>query len=647
MRLQRLEVTDFGPYRGPQRYDFAAQPGVELLWGENGRGKTSLLNAIRYALFGVVLGRGSAQMDLATVGNRNEDAHEATPFKTTLSFEHDGKTYKLTRAYGISDGDGGVRERVSMVRDGDVLGPDEREQELARLLPEQIARFFLFDGELLQEYEQLLNPGSDVGDKLKAAIERILGVPVLTQARDDVAAALKRARTLQAKAAQKDKATRDLGNSLQVAQDLAEAARENVEALTEQVENLQTDANDVEKTLTGSARYQKLLASRNERRLEVERRQKRSDERNEDLAARAGEIWRAVVAPLVAEHLTELERLDDDLSERYRRAVTAQQEALAATTGQCPTCKQKVTATAAEHLQTREPAEDPAALQVEMLTLRSRRSALRAVGGYPDLITRLEKEADQARVDLSDAQGQLSDVEAELADAPPGTLEAVTTVVVQLAGLTASLTNTRGRLAEARKDASAKELAVATLSDRLRRSGAASTGSEDRKVELLSQLQALLIAAVTDFRDRLRETVEEEATKIFRLLSAEPDYDRLRINDSYGLSILFADGSPVINRSSGYEHVVALSLIAALQRCSPMSGPIITDSPFGRLDRTHKRHVLATLPQISDQVMLLVHDEELDRQMALGLLRNGELVAEHHLRRLSGRHTQIERGAPA
>ena len=123
MRLQRLEVTDFGPYRGVQRYDFAAQPGVELLWGENGRGKTSLLNAIRYALFGVVLGRASAQMDLATVGNRDEDAHEAIPFKTTLSFEHDGKAYKLTRAYVIDDAAGGVRERVSMVRDGDVLGP--------------------------------------------------------------------------------------------------------------------------------------------------------------------------------------------------------------------------------------------------------------------------------------------------------------------------------------------------------------------------------------------------------------------------------------------------------------------------------------------------------------------------------------------
>lgn len=342
MRLLRLEVDDFGPYRGTQRYDFAGAPGVELLWGENGRGKTSLLNAIRYALFGVVLGRASAQIDLTSVGNRDQGSSEPSPFKTTLTFEHGGQTFKLTRAYGVSDGAGGVRERVSMVRNGDVLGPEQRDQQMARLLPEQIARFFLFDAELLQEYEQLLNPGSDAGDKLKAAIERILGVPVLTQARDDVAATLKRARTLQAKAAQKDKTTRDRGNNLQIAQDYADQARENVEALAEQVKSLQTDVNDVEKSLAGSARYQKLLATRNERQLEVERLQQRSTERSDELAARASEIWRAVASPLVTQRLAELEHLDDDLSERYRRAIEAQQGALAVSTGQCPTCKQEV-----------------------------------------------------------------------------------------------------------------------------------------------------------------------------------------------------------------------------------------------------------------------------------------------------------------
>ena len=49
------------------------------------------------------------------------------------------------------------------------------------------------------------------------------------------------------------------------------------------------------------------------------------------------------------------------------------------------------------------------------------------------------------------------------ADAPPGTLEAVSTVIEQLAGYKASLTNTRNRLAEARAEDNA-EAGTDTLS---------------------------------------------------------------------------------------------------------------------------------------------------------------------------------------
>jgi DNA sulfur modification protein DndD len=54
--------------------------------------------------------------------------------------------------------------------------------------------------------------------------------------------------------------------------------------------------------------------------------------------------------------------------------------------------------------------------------------------------------------------------------------------------------------------------------------------------------------------------------------------------------------------------------------------------------------VLQALPQITDQVLLLVHDDELDRQVALDNLGT-ELVGEHHLRRVAARHTEIEAGA--
>jgi len=651
VRLQILEITDFGPYRGTQRFEFAAEPGVELVWGSNGRGKTSLLNTMRWALFGTVLGRGGRTIPVTSVGNREETDPDTKPFRVALTFTHDGHQYRLTRAYR-NDPDhpastSGFRITVSLVKDGDALGPIDRDRELARLLPEQIARFFLFDTELLQEYEQLLTPGSEAGQKLKDAIERILGLPVLTQARDDVATHLADARRAQAKAAQKDKATQALGNDLQVASEEAEQARRNVEELVDLVTELKTEADELEKTLTSNNRFKSQVGARNAKRDEVERLATRSKERAEALAAAAGDTWRAVLAPLVARELTAVDIQLDATNQRLASALAARQIATAAASGVCPTCRQTIDADVAQELHDHHDgteAEDVEQVQSELGGLRARRDTLRTMRADGARIARLEEEASQARVDLSDAEGQLRELQAELDEAPPGTAENIGAWLGALASTNVTLDNTRRRLSETRNDLQRKDQAVVAFSEKLRRIGTAGSGAEDRKVQLLVDLHALLVAAVDEFRDRLRDAIEDEATAVFRALSAEPDYDRLRINENYGLTILYASGTEVLNRSSGYEHLVALSLIAALQRRSPMSGPIITDNPFGRLDPTHKKHVLQALPEIAEQVMLLPYEDEIDRPSAIAELGD-RFVGEHHLRRVSGTHTVIEPGA--
>lgn len=89
------------------------------------------------------------------------------------------------------------------------------------------------------------------------------------------------------------------------------------------------------------------------------------------------------------------------------------------------------------------------------------------------------------------------------------------------------------------------------------------------------------------------------------------------------------NGVEVTGHSAGYEHLVALSLIAALQRSSPVRGPVVMDSPFGRLDHGHTRKSVAALPQIAEQVVLLAFEGEFDRDAAFADLADafvGEYV---------------------
>ncbi|MFF9768772.1 AAA family ATPase [Streptomyces sp. NPDC014636] len=96
MRLHRLDITAFGPFGGSQSVDFDAlsTAGLFLLHGPTGAGKTSVLDAVCYALYGSVPGaRQSGQgMNL-----RSDHAEKATRTEVRLELTVAGRRLEITR----------------------------------------------------------------------------------------------------------------------------------------------------------------------------------------------------------------------------------------------------------------------------------------------------------------------------------------------------------------------------------------------------------------------------------------------------------------------------------------------------------------------------------------------------------------------
>jgi exonuclease SbcC len=69
VRIHRLEISAFGPFAGTEDIDFdrLSAQGLFLLNGPTGAGKTSVLDAICYALYGSVPG---ARQDGKTTAQR-------------------------------------------------------------------------------------------------------------------------------------------------------------------------------------------------------------------------------------------------------------------------------------------------------------------------------------------------------------------------------------------------------------------------------------------------------------------------------------------------------------------------------------------------------------------------------------------------
>jgi DNA sulfur modification protein DndD len=181
------------------------------------------------------------------------------------------------------------------------------------------------------------------------------------------------------------------------------------------------------------------------------------------------------------------------------------------------------------------------------------------------------------------------------------------------------------------------------LQDKLDRMSDGSFTEEKERRKQYEDLFDLFDEGVSSYRDELRDRVEEDASDIFLELTTEPEYERLEINENYGLTIVHESGDRITVRSSGAEHVVALALMGALQNNAPLKGPIIMDSPFGRLDSGHVRNVVEALPNLTDQVLLLVYRDELDQEEAREIL-GGQLRKEYSMRRESARHTKLVEG---
>ena len=94
MRPVRLEMSAFGPYAGREVIDFdkLGTEGLYLITGDTGAGKTTIFDAIRFALYGVASGENREKSML-----RSQYALPETETYVLLEFICNGKNYRVRR----------------------------------------------------------------------------------------------------------------------------------------------------------------------------------------------------------------------------------------------------------------------------------------------------------------------------------------------------------------------------------------------------------------------------------------------------------------------------------------------------------------------------------------------------------------------
>jgi DNA sulfur modification protein DndD len=157
----------------------------------------------------------------------------------------------------------------------------------------------------------------------------------------------------------------------------------------------------------------------------------------------------------------------------------------------------------------------------------------------------------------------------------------------------------------------------------------------EHAVEAIAKVQKTLNL----FRERLTlkklNKLESEVSECFRYLLHKSDLvHRVAVaTNDFSLSLFNFQGQPVPKHrlSAGEKQLLAIAFLWGLARVSGRNLPIAIDTPLGRLDSSHRQNLVERyFPAASHQVILLSTDTEIG-QKEIGKLREQEAIARQYL----------------
>lgn len=641
MILDSITLRNFGVYGGEQSAQLAPvnrQKPIILFGGLNGGGKTTLLDAVQLGLYGPkarCAGRGRLGYRDYLRAMVHRGAPTAEEAAVELQFrrmvEGESRLHRLTRSWR-ADADG-IVETVKVFTDG---APDTDlsghwDEFIEGYIPSGIAHLFFFDAEQIKE----LAEGEHAAEILGTAIHTLLGLDLVDQLETDLIVLERRKRT-------EVKSVKELHQVDHAKQEVARMQHLLDEAQSERGILGNEEGRLAKEVAEAEQRFRReggdLFLARAE--LEAERDQLVAEMCRQESALRelaAGGAPLLLIPGLLeeAEHLAQRDR-------EARQAHLLGQVLVERDADLMRTLKKAgLPASHARLVET--------ALAEDRDRRQSRAGDVILTGANDHLVTEIRhlrmtalpeaRRSIQQQLDsLASLQERLTRLEMELARVPAE--EAI-------AGLQNELERLRLRHHQSQVALRAQDDKIRLLARQLedadrRYKRTLGEGVElglDREhisrllqhsARIRSTLGKFRVAAIRKHAARLERLILESFARLLRKsslvrgLTVDPTTFRLELIGGDGRTLSFE------RLSAGERQLLATSILWGLAKASGRPLPTIIDTPLGRLDSSHRRHLLERyFPVASHQVILLSTDEEIDESSL------------SHLRRFVGREYQL------
>ncbi|MCV4263540.1 DNA sulfur modification protein DndD [Pseudomonas capsici] len=661
MIIDFLSVLDFRVFSGAHDFDLVPKikrgknAPIVLFGGLNGGGKTTILSALKLALYGKgVLGSGATVAEYhqylrECIHRAHNSIAKPTRAAVELTFRYAQygviSSYQLTRDWFV-DHAGKVKEGLIISRDGHPLTElsyDQAQAFLNELIPIGVSELFFFDGEKIASLAEETS-----GDALRESINKLLGLDLIDRLHSDLSVIIrgrsvkKASEDRKQKIADAERTYNDLNEQLAEIREKLLLMRVNTVEANKNLGNIEASIN---------ARGGAWSASRQEEtvNLDVLVSEKKAIEHTlHDMLsgllpfAITQSLNEKLLAQIDAEQRAEKTQVLSEYLQRQQSNFLAEVEsAFAMTKEQLPALQDIFLRTFGSEVSNS--AEQQAS--VHKLSDTQRFSITHRLQNDVDS---LQQRAAGLVMTLQETDSQIESARENIARAPDEkVLIPLFNEQGQLQGRLSALEEQRSVMAEEAK----------TLLDRL---SVAARQLDDLYTEIAeSQEEERLTALAQNAREVLKEfstrarieklkELESQFYTSFNGLARKEDRNLSIQIDPNSFEVVLIDDEGVILRkeelSAGEKQIFAISILEALARTSGRSLPVVIDTPLGRLDSVHRKKLVENyFPKTSHQVIILSTDTEIDYAFYEGL--QGSISHSYHLvYNPETRSTQAEEG---
>jgi DNA sulfur modification protein DndD len=622
MILEKLILENVGVYAGRQEADLSPKPGkpVILFGGLNGGGKTTILECLQLCFYGSkarLSSRGATPYKeyLRETIHRGSDPGEGAAITVRFRriIESETRFYEVKRSWRV--GVKGSEESLQVWCNGedDTLLTENWTDYIEGYLPCGIAHLFFFDGEQIKE----LAEGEHAAEILGTAIQTLLGLDIVDRLETDLRVLGRRKRSEMIDDVSAQKLTH-LQNELRL------AVEEHDNALMEEGHLMNRAALLGKAVSEAEEGFRREGGEVFERRHAIETEQRRLESEHAAASARLRELA-AGPAPLLLLNtaLADLEKSVRDEAKVKQAGqivdtLAARDQALLAALNidELPPGPRRKVADwlEADRRELEEFAKQKPKLNIdpqiapEIAHLRGK--------VLPDLRAGIETEvAKLGRLDdaLAKVQAQLDQIPA--ADTVARLQQLLNTVRSAYqaklaehaaAGLRVEASKRHKELLERQIE----QVGLVNVDERFAHEDRQRILKHSEKVR--ATLVAFRTAVIRKHATRLEGLIQESLQQLLRknglvtAISIDPT--------SFAVTLTGNDGQvlPFNRLSAGERQLLATSLLWGLARASGRPIPTVIDTPLGRLDSSHRHHLVERyFPVASHQVILLSTDEEI------------------------------------